>query len=71
MNLQSSTQKLGRYVTQIIHFSGGSKKTFSGIDTHSIKDGTFTKMLTKDGRMLMINSNNVDLIEVFPEEDTK
>jgi ketol-acid reductoisomerase len=69
MNLHSSTNKLGKYVTQIIHFTGGQKKTFSGIDTETIKDGTFTKMMTKDGRMLMINSNNVDMIEVFKEEE--
>jgi len=67
MNLQSSTQQLGRYVTQIHHYSGGEKRTFIGIDTTTIKDGTFTKMLLKDGRMLMVNTKNVDCIEVFKE----
>jgi hypothetical protein len=68
MNLKSSTQKQGKYVTQILHFSKGNKRTFSGIDTESIQDGTFTKMMTKDGRMLLVNSRNVDVIEVFKEE---
>lgn len=68
MNLQSSTQQLGRYVTQVLHFSGGEKKTFNHIDTTTIKDGTFTKMLSKDGRMLMVNTKNVDCIEVFKED---
>lgn len=67
MNLQSSVNKLGTTVTQIIHFSGGNKRTFSGIITESIKQGEFTKLTLTDGRMLLINTNNVDLIEVFPE----
>ena len=67
MNLQSSVNKLGTTVTQIIHFSHGNKRTFSGIITESIKQGEFTKLTLTDGRMLLINTNNVDLIEVFPE----
>ncbi len=67
MNLKSSTNKLGRYTTQIIHGINGTKLTFNGIDTESIKQGQFTKMMTKDGRMLMINDKNVLAIEVFKE----
>jgi hypothetical protein len=67
MNLKSSTNKLGKYVTEIIHFKGNSKLTFNGIDTESIKQGQFTKMTLKDGRMLMINDSNVLAIEVFKE----
>jgi len=67
MNLHSTTNKMGKYVTQIIHFKGGDKLTFSGIDTESIKQGQFTKMQTKDGRLLMVNDRNVNLIEVFKE----
>lgn len=70
MNLQSSTQKLGKYVTQIWHFSGGQKRTFNSIDTTTIKDGSMCKMMTKDGRMLMVNTSNVDMIEVFSEDNT-
>lgn len=66
-SLQSSVSQLGDSVTQIIHFSNGNKRTFSGILTDSIKQGEFTKMMLKDGRMLMINTGNVDCIEVFNE----
>jgi len=67
-NLKSSVEKMGKYVTQILHFQNGNKRTFSGIDTTTIKDGSFTKMDMKDGRMLLVNSRNVDVIEVFREE---
>lgn len=56
---------MGKTVTQIIHFQNGNKRTFSGIITESIKQGEFTKMHLLDGRMLMINTANVDCIEVF------
>lgn len=68
MNLKSTVNKVGNYVTQIIHFSGGNKRTFENIDTKTIKQGEFTKMMTKDGRMLLVNTENVDLIEVFYEK---
>ena len=55
-------------VTQIIHFKGGIKRTFSGIKPESIKQGQYTKMSTLDGRMLIINDSNVLCIEVFPED---
>lgn len=67
-SLKPTIQELGEYVTQIIHFSHGNKRTFSGIDTTSIKQGEFTKMKLKDGRILMVNTNNVDVVEVFKEE---
>jgi hypothetical protein len=67
IDLKSSIQKKGKYVTQIIHFVGGEKKTFNGIDTTYIKQGQFTKLLLKDGRMLMVNDKNVLCIEVFEE----
>jgi hypothetical protein len=71
-DLQSTVQNLGKTVRQIIHFSNGNKRTFSGIITDTIKQGEFTKMMLKDGRMLMINTANVDCVEVFNEEiDTK
>lgn len=60
---------MGKTVTQIIHFSGGNKRTFSGIITDSIRQGEFTKMKTLDGIMLMIQTDNVDVVEVIPEEN--
>lgn len=67
MSLKSSTEKIGKVVTQIIHFKGGEKLTFCGILTETIKQGQFTKMNTKDGRMIMVNDKNVNAIEVFKE----
>lgn len=67
MNFKSSVNKLGKKVDQIIIFSGGNKKTYKGILTGTIEQGEFTKMMLEDGRMLMVNTANVDCIEVFPE----
>ena len=66
IDLKSSIE--GDYVTQIIHFIGGEKRTFYNIKTSSIKQGQFTKLTLKDGRMLMINDKNVLCIEVFNEQ---
>ena len=67
--LKSSVVEIGRYVTQIIHYASGNKRTIHGIDTHSIKQGQFTKFTTKDGRMIMVNDKIVELIEVFKENE--
>jgi hypothetical protein len=67
MDLQSSIKSQGEYVTQIIHFIGGEKRTFENIKSTIIKQGQFTKLSTKDGRMILINDKNVLCIEVFTE----
>jgi hypothetical protein len=67
MDLQSSIKKQGDYVTQIIHFVGGEKRTFNNIKSSEVKQGQFTKLTTKDGRMILINDKNVLCIEVFSE----
>ena len=67
-NLMSSVAKEGRYVTQIIHFKNGYRKTIHGIDTLSIEQGQFTKFKCKNGAMVMINDANVLMVEVFEEE---
>lgn len=69
MNLQSNVNSIGEVVTEIIHFSGGNKRTFSGIKSESIKQGEFTKMDLVDGRRLMVNTANVDCIEVFKQDN--
>ena len=33
VNLKSSVTKKGRYVSQILHFIGGEKRTFNRVDT--------------------------------------
>ena len=66
-DLQSSLKSQGKYVTQIIHFVCGVKRTFEGVKTSKIKQGQMTKLKTKDGRVIMINDSNVLCIEVFGE----
>ena len=67
-NLLSSVAKEGKYVTQIIHFKNGYRKTIHGIDTTSIEQGQFTKFKCKDGRYILINDENVLMVECFKEE---
>jgi hypothetical protein len=67
IDLQSSIKSQGEYVTQIIHFVGGEKRTFENIKSTTVKQGQFTKLSTKDGRMILINDKNVLCIEVFTE----
>jgi len=69
INLQSTLNEQGKYVTQIIHFIGGIKRTYNGIITESIKQGQFTKFKCKDGTMIVVNDANVLCIEVFQEND--
>lgn len=68
MNLKSSVNSAGELVTQIIHFAGGSKRTVRHIVTSTIQEGSFTKFSLADGRMVLVNPQNVDMIEVFPEK---
>lgn len=68
INLQSTVNEQGKYVTQIIHFIGGIKRTYNGILTESIKQGQFTKFKCKDGTMIVVNDCNVLCIEVFNEK---
>ena len=67
-NLLSSVAKEGKYVTQIIHFKNGYRKTIHGVDTVSIETGKFTKFKCKDGRYILINDDNVLMVECFTEE---
>lgn len=68
-NLESSVTKQGKYVTQIIHFKGGYRKTIRNIDTETIEQGQFTKFFTKEGRMILIHDPNVLMVEVFQEDN--
>ena len=70
-NLLSSVAKEGRYVTQIIHFKHGYRKTIQGVDTESIEQGQFTKFKCRDGRLVLINDLNVLMVEVFAENESK
>ena len=67
MNLQSSSNKQGKLVTQILHFSDGSKKTIENIMTETIRQGQFTQFMLEDGRLIYINDKNVNMVEVFKQ----
>lgn len=69
IDLKSSTGKKSRYVSQILHFINGEKRTFHNIDTHSIQQGQFTKFYCRDGRMILVNDKNILCIETFNKED--
>lgn len=69
IDLKSSvTEIAGEYVTQIIHFVGGQKRTFNDIESKSIRQGQFTKFKQKDGTWIMINDDKVLCIEVFKQD---
>ena len=67
-NLKSTVNLQGKTVTQIIHFVDGVKRTYHGILSETIKQGQFTKMMCKDGTMIMVNDDNVLCIEIFKED---
>lgn len=69
VNLKSTVTKKGKYVTQILHFINGEKRTFEGVDTHSLKQGQFTKFETKDHRLVMVNDKNILCIEIISEDE--
>ena len=66
INLLSSVCNDGEYVTQI---KDGTRKTIHGIITSTIETGKFTKIYCEDGRMIMVNDDNVNMVETFNKED--
>ena len=70
-DLESSIKQQGKYVTQVIHFKDGAKRTFENVKTETIKQGQFTKLETKDGRLVLINDINVLCVEIFTESKNK
>ena len=72
IDLKSSVTEIsGPLVTQIIHFIGGSKRTFSNVISKSIRQGQFTKFQQNDGTWIMINDANVLCVEVFNNKENK
>jgi hypothetical protein len=68
MDLKSSVGDIGEVTTQIIHFIGGEKRTYTNIVSKTIKQGQYTKLTTSDNdRMILVNDKNVLCIEVFKE----
>ncbi len=66
-NLKSSACRQGKLVTQIITAKTGIKKTFRGVKTETIEQGQMTKFETEDGRLVMINDDNVLCVEIFKQ----
>jgi hypothetical protein len=66
--LKSTVENIGDTCTQIIHFVGEVKRTVTNIKTKTIKQGELTKFATSDGRMIMVNTRNVLMIEVFAQD---
>lgn len=52
-------------IKQIITFKGGYKTTFKGVKPETIEQGKFTHFETEDGRLVLINDNNVFCVEVI------
>ncbi len=67
VDLESSVKFHGQWVTKIIHFIGGEKKTLEGVNTHTIRQGQFTKFELRNGSFVMVNDKNVLMIEIFKE----
>ena len=63
----STVKAKGNFVTEIITMIGGYNKTFAGVDTNSFMKGEFTHFNTRDGRKVMVRTENVLFIEVFTE----
>lgn len=68
-NLRSSVNEIGQTTTQILHFIGDIKRTLHGVISEKIKEGEFTKLFLKDGRMIMVSKRNLLLVEVFTEDE--
>ncbi|MBS3072619.1 hypothetical protein J4477_02195 [Candidatus Pacearchaeota archaeon] len=66
----STVEEVGEYVTQIIVFSSGNKKTFTNVKTSTIKQGEFTQFELKNGSRVYINTKNVDFFEVIRENQS-
>ena len=67
MSLKSSVERKGKIVTQIVGFTSGNKKTWRGVKTDTIEEGSFCKFDTLDGRSVNVQTRNVDWFEVIPE----
>ena len=67
IDLESSVKSQGQWVTKIIHFVGGEKRSIKGVNTHTIRQGQFTHFNLKDGSYVMVNDKNVLMIEIFKE----
>lgn len=66
-SFKSSVEKQGKVVTQIIGFASGHKKTYKGVIAATIEQSEFTRFTLVDGRVVYIQTKNVDWFEVIKE----
>lgn len=66
--LDSSVKEIGKVTTQIFHSVTGKKRTFTGLLTDTIKEGSHLKIKRKNGGMLIINPDVNWITEVFGED---
>lgn len=64
-SLHSSVEQKGKVVTQITGFKDGTKKTWRGVKTETIEEGSFCKFETEDGRKVYVNTQNVNWFEII------
>lgn len=69
IDTESTVKQIGKTTTQIFHFVGGEKRTFTRIISSQIKEGEMLKLWLVDGRMLIINKKNLLMTEVLPERE--
>jgi len=70
-NNGSSVYRVAKKTKQIFHFVGNVKRTFSNIMTDEILEGEMLKLFLEDGRMLVINKNNLLMTEIFSQDVLK
>ena len=51
---------------QILHFTNGDKRTLFNVV--GVKDNEFTHLKLEDGRKILINKDNVNMIEIFTDD---
>lgn len=66
-NLKSSAGKVGKKVTQVIIFTSGLTKTYHGIYSDTVEEGKMVKFKTDSIPLVMVNSKEVAIVEVFEE----
>jgi len=70
-NNGSSVYRVAKKTKQIFHFVGNVKRTFSNIMTDEILEGEMLKLFLEDGRMLVVNKNNLLMTEIFSQDEKK
>ena len=67
-SIHSTVSEMGESVTQVITMVGGYKKTIRGVLPATLLQGEFTHFDTKDGRRVMVRTDNVLFIEIVKEK---